>query len=141
LLNRSWQIREMIPLNKTIKKKTLCFVENHNSNDNVQWLISSYIMLIRDIVWAISSFNRWQFCFILQSHACRLPVFYLKQHSYRFMLVFMKILKMYLKEKYCEVNKESNLHIANGTYNPCNYQKEVKIYINTSNFVSNAVEL
>jgi hypothetical protein len=30
----------------------------------------------------------------------------------------MKILKMYLKVKYCEVNKESNLHIANGTYNP-----------------------
>jgi hypothetical protein len=25
---------------------------------------------------------------------------------------------MYLKVKYCKVNKESNLHIANGTYNP-----------------------
>jgi hypothetical protein len=30
----------------------------------------------------------------------------------------MKILKMYLKIKYCEVNKESNLLTANGTYNP-----------------------
>jgi hypothetical protein len=25
---------------------------------------------------------------------------------------------MYLKVKYCEVNKENNLHIANGTCNP-----------------------
>jgi hypothetical protein len=30
----------------------------------------------------------------------------------------MKILKMYLKVKYCEVNKENNLHIAIGDYNP-----------------------
>jgi hypothetical protein len=30
----------------------------------------------------------------------------------------MKILKMFLKVKYCEVNKESDLNIANGTYNP-----------------------
>jgi hypothetical protein len=42
----------------------------------------------------------------------------LKQHASRFMLIFMKILKMYLKIKYCEVNKERNKHIANGTYNP-----------------------
>jgi hypothetical protein len=28
----------------------------------------------------------------------------------------MHILKMYLKEKYCEVNKESYLHIADGIY-------------------------
>jgi hypothetical protein len=31
----------------------------------------------------------------------------------------MKILKMYLNVKYCEVNKENNFHIANSTYNPC----------------------
>jgi hypothetical protein len=31
---------------------------------------------------------------------------------------FHEILKMYLKVKYCEMNKERNLHIANGTYNP-----------------------
>jgi hypothetical protein len=43
----------------------------------------------------------------------------LKQHASRFMLILMKILKMYFKVKYCEVNKSSNLHIANGTYNPC----------------------
>jgi hypothetical protein len=32
----------------------------------------------------------------------------------------MKILKMYmyLKVKYCESNKEGNLHIENVTYNP-----------------------
>jgi hypothetical protein len=30
----------------------------------------------------------------------------------------MKILEMYFKVKYCEVNKLSNLHIAIGTYNP-----------------------
>jgi hypothetical protein len=35
-----------------------------------------------------------------------------KQHAYRFMLTFMKILIMYLKVKYCEVNKENNLNIA-----------------------------
>jgi hypothetical protein len=27
-------------------------------------------------------------------------------------------LKMFLKVKYCEVNKKSNLHIANSTHNP-----------------------
>jgi hypothetical protein len=32
----------------------------------------------------------------------------------------MKILKMYLNVKYCEV---SNLHIANGTYNLCKLPK------------------
>jgi hypothetical protein len=35
----------------------------------------------------------------------------------------LKILKMYLKVKYCEVNKESNLHIKNGTSNPCKLPK------------------
>jgi hypothetical protein len=30
----------------------------------------------------------------------------------------MEILKIDLKVKYCEVNKESNSHVANGTYNP-----------------------
>jgi hypothetical protein len=30
----------------------------------------------------------------------------------------MKILERYLKVKYQEVNKETNLHIAIGTYNP-----------------------
>jgi hypothetical protein len=34
------------------------------------------------------------------------------------MPTFKKIVKMYFKEKYCEVNKESNLIIANGPYNP-----------------------
>jgi hypothetical protein len=42
----------------------------------------------------------------------------LKQHASKFMLIFMKILKMYLKVKYCELNKEINLHISNGTCNP-----------------------
>jgi hypothetical protein len=31
---------------------------------------------------------------------------YLKLHASRFILIFMKILKMYLKVKYCEVNKD-----------------------------------
>jgi hypothetical protein len=30
----------------------------------------------------------------------------------------MNILKMYLKVKYCEVNKENNSPIANSTYKP-----------------------
>jgi hypothetical protein len=38
----------------------------------------------------------------------------LKLHASR----VMKILKMYLKVNYCEVNKECNLHIAYCTYNP-----------------------
>jgi hypothetical protein len=43
----------------------------------------------------------------------------LKQHASRFMLLFIKIFKMYLKiSKYGEVNKESNLHIANCTNIP-----------------------
>jgi hypothetical protein len=41
----------------------------------------------------------------------------------------MKVLKMYLKVKYYEVSKESNLHIANTTYNPCKLQKESKYAI------------
>jgi hypothetical protein len=40
-------------------------------------------------------------------------------YASRFMLYFFhESLNMYLKVKYCEVNKESNLHIANGMYNP-----------------------
>jgi hypothetical protein len=35
----------------------------------------------------------------------------------------MKILEMYLKVKYCEVNKNSNLHLAIGTYNPIKLPK------------------
>jgi hypothetical protein len=42
----------------------------------------------------------------------------LKQHASRFMLIFMKILKMYLKVNYCELNKENRLHIANSSCNP-----------------------
>jgi hypothetical protein len=48
----------------------------------------------------------------------------LKQHASRFMLIFMEILKMYLKVKYYyEVNKECNLHIATGTHNQCKLPK------------------
>jgi hypothetical protein len=38
----------------------------------------------------------------------------------------MKVLKMNLKIKYCEVNKESNLHIAIGNYNPRKLPKRSK---------------
>jgi hypothetical protein len=41
--------------------------------------------------------------------------FILKQQCLQIIANFMKILKMYLKVKYCEVIKESNLHVANGT--------------------------
>jgi hypothetical protein len=37
----------------------------------------------------------------------------------------MKILKIYLKVRYCEVNKENNLHIANSNCNPCKLPKEM----------------
>jgi hypothetical protein len=40
------------------------------------------------------------------------------KYFFRFMLIFLKILKMYLKAQYCDFDKESNLHTANGTYNP-----------------------
>jgi hypothetical protein len=46
--------------------------------------------------------------------AARFP----KQHASRFMLISMEILKMYLNIKYCEVNRENNLHIANSSCNP-----------------------
>jgi hypothetical protein len=35
----------------------------------------------------------------------------------------MKVLEMYLKVKYCEVNKLSYLHIAISTYNPRKLRK------------------
>jgi hypothetical protein len=53
----------------------------------------------------------------------------------------MKILKLYFKVKYCEVNNESNLHIANGTNSQRKLQKGVKIYIKFSHCVSNAEKL
>jgi hypothetical protein len=37
-------------------------------------------------------------------------LFFLKQHASRFIL--MKFLKMYQRVKYCQVNKDCNLHIA-----------------------------
>jgi hypothetical protein len=43
------------------------------------------------------------------------------------MAIFMKTLKMVLKVKYFEVNKDSKLHIANSTYNTQSYLKEVKM--------------
>jgi hypothetical protein len=48
----------------------------------------------------------------------------------------MKILKMYLKIKYCEVNKKNILHIANRILNPYKLSKgqnmQKKIAKNTS---------
>jgi hypothetical protein len=41
----------------------------------------------------------------------------LKQHASRFMFIFITFWKIYLKVKYCEMNKGSNLHTY-GTYNP-----------------------
>jgi hypothetical protein len=41
----------------------------------------------------------------------------------RYMLIFMKEMKMYSKLKYCEGKKERNLHIVNDTYNPGNLPK------------------
>jgi hypothetical protein len=51
---------------------------------------------------------------------CKLVVISLKlkQHASRLMLIFMKILEMYLKINYCEEYKNNNLHIAIGNYNP-----------------------
>jgi hypothetical protein len=43
----------------------------------------------------------------------------LKQHTSGLMLIS----KMYLKVKFCYVNKECNLHIVTGTYNPCKKPK------------------
>jgi hypothetical protein len=34
------------------------------------------------------------------------------------MIIFMEILKIHMKVKYCEVNIDINLRIANGAYNP-----------------------
>jgi hypothetical protein len=49
---------------------------------------------------------------------------------------------MYLKVKYCEVNKESNLHTAIATYNPRKLPKSGQhIEKNSPYCVSNAVEI
>jgi hypothetical protein len=40
----------------------------------------------------------------------------LKLHASQFQTNFINILKIYLKVKYCEVNKESNLHTEEGIY-------------------------
>jgi hypothetical protein len=45
---------------------------------------------------------------------------------------------MYLKEKYCVVNKENNLYIANST---CNPPKRVNMSKNGPYCVSNAEEI
>jgi hypothetical protein len=61
--------------------------------------------------------------------------FMLKQHASRFMLISLIFLKIiYLKVKYCEVNKDISLHITNDVNNPrkLNYQKEVKICKNNT---------
>jgi hypothetical protein len=42
----------------------------------------------------------------------------LQIHAY-----FNEILKMYLTVKFCEVNKESNLHTTKGTQSHVNYKK------------------
>jgi hypothetical protein len=53
----------------------------------------------------------------------------------------MKNLKMYLKVKYCEVNKESNLHIASVNYNlPKSPQRQHNTQKNTY-CVSHAVHV
>jgi uncharacterized protein YktA (UPF0223 family) len=38
----------------------------------------------------------------------------------------MKIEKMHIKVKYCEVNKDNNFHIANSTYNPYKSTKRAR---------------
>jgi hypothetical protein len=63
-----------------------------------------------------------------------MPLLAVKQRASRFMLIFMKILKMYVKVKYFEVNKESNLHVALTVHE--NFQKEVKICKNSTYCVS-----
>jgi hypothetical protein len=66
------------------------------------------------------------------SYICcnELITFWLKQHASKFMLIFMKILKILIKVKYCEVNKVIQLlHTALTIH--VNYQKEVKICKNS----------
>jgi hypothetical protein len=58
------------------------------------------------------------------------------------MLIFMKYIRMYLIVKYCEVNEENNLHIANSIWNSCNYKwTDAKISQTSPYIVSNAVEI
>jgi hypothetical protein len=67
-------------------------------------------------------------------------MFALNQHASKFILIFMKILKMYVK--YWEENKESNLYITNGTFNPRKLSiKDVKICKNSPYCDSHAEEI
>jgi hypothetical protein len=59
----------------------------------------------------------------------------LKQYASRFMLIFIKILKMYLKVNNCEVIKEET-----GTYTKHDYNKAVKICKNSCFCISRTVE-
>jgi hypothetical protein len=54
----------------------------------------------------------------------------------------MKILKFYLKVKFCKMKKKCNLHIANGTNSPCKLpNKRSNMQINSTYCVSQAVEI
>jgi hypothetical protein len=61
------------------------------------------------------------------------------------MFVFHEILKMSLKVKFCDVNKESILHIAVALTIHANYQikkgRKIEICKNSSYCVSHAVEI
>jgi hypothetical protein len=48
----------------------------------------------------------------------------LKQHTSRFMLIFMKSEKMHKKEEYCIVNEDNNFPIARAITTHINQQKE-----------------
>jgi hypothetical protein len=54
------------------------------------------------------------------------PVRSLKAACLQIHVDFRKILKMCLKVKYCEMNKETNLHIASSTCNPRKLPKRSK---------------
>jgi hypothetical protein len=56
--------------------------------------------------------------FILKISKINLRAAFLQIHAH-----FHENFEICLKVKYCEVNKERNLHIANGTYNPCKLPK------------------
>jgi hypothetical protein len=52
---------------------------------------------------------------------------FLKQHASRFMLIFIKILKMYLNVWYCEIiKKEATYTLSMALTTHINYQKVIK---------------
>jgi hypothetical protein len=83
-------------------------------------MVKLYEALKHDFLWFSFSLICLSFCQLKKrSFTTSGTQWSLKQHASR----FMQVLKMYLNVKYSELNKEINLHSANGAYSPSKLPK------------------